>query len=151
MRLSPNFTYNELTESITADKHGIRNVPSERQLVNLRLLCNNVLEPVRSLLGVPVIITSGYRCLALNRLVGGARTSQHQKGEAADFVLRTIKLEDAFLKIVESDIPFDQIIFEFGDWIHISYSAKPRRQALIATRVNGKVKYSLFNRKLWNK
>jgi hypothetical protein len=151
MRLSPNFTYKEMTESMTADKHGIRNVPGERQLVNLRLLCNFVLEPVRTLLGVPVIVTSGYRCLALNRLVGGARTSQHQKGEAADFVLRTIKLQDAFIKIVESDIPFDQIIFEFGDWIHISYSAKPRRQALIATRVNGKVKYSLFNKKLWNK
>jgi hypothetical protein len=139
-----------MTESITAEKHGIINLPNARQLENLRLLCNNVLEPVRSLLGVPVIVTSGYRCLALNRLVGGARTSQHQKGEAADFVLRKIDLKDAFEKIVESNIPFDQIIFEFGDWIHISYSATPRRQALIATRANGKVKYSSFNKNTWN-
>lgn len=150
MKLSPNFTYIEMTESMTAEKHGIVNTPNARQLENLRLLCNNVLEPVRSLLGVHIIVTSGYRCLALNKLIGGARTSQHQKGEAADFVLRKIDLRDAFEKILESNIPFDQIIFEFEDWIHISYSATPRRQALIATRANGKVKYSSFNKNTWN-
>ena len=86
IELSPHFELREFTESATARKHGIVNEPTDEAVENLRALCVHTLEPLREALGLPIVITSGYRCRALNeRIVHHAVKSQHMNGEAADF------------------------------------------------------------------
>lgn len=128
------FTIKELTKSTTAQQKGIKNVPSKEQEQNLIALIENVLDPLREAYGKPIVVTSGYRCLALNKAVGGASNSQHMTGQAAD--IRTIedtkaenkKLFDLAQKL---KLPFDQLIDEHNlDWVHISYSNRNRRQVL---------------------
>ena len=117
--LSPHFTLSEFARSQTACLHGIPNVPTDEVIQNLRLLCEHVLEPLRQHLQVPVRITSGYRHPRVNRLVGGARQSQHQTGQAADFVVRKDLMPQAYMYIRDC-LPFDQLIME-RNWIHVSY------------------------------
>lgn len=123
------FTINELCKSETASKHKIDNTPSAEIITNLTLLVNNILDPLREAWGRPIIVTSGYRCKALNKIVGGVPTSQHQQGQAADISTGSIeenkKLFDLAIKL---KLPFDQIIDEYGyKWVHISYSPRNRR------------------------
>ncbi len=88
MILTPHFTLQEFTESATARKYGIDNTPPAEVVNNLRRLCKNTLEPLREALDMPVIITSGYRCKALNlRISCSSRKSQHMLGQAADFYI----------------------------------------------------------------
>jgi len=146
MQLSEHFTLSEMVRSANALKYGIKNVPNAQQVENLKLLCINVLEPVRSLVGAPVFVSSGFRCRELNRhkSIGGARNSQHQTGRAADISVKGLTSVQLFEMIVKSDIQFDQIIEEFGDWVHISFSTNPRRSMLIATKINNEVKYTKY-------
>jgi zinc D-Ala-D-Ala carboxypeptidase len=144
MRLSPNFTLEELCVSNTAARMGREIEPDAEITTNLISLCRNVLQPTRELLDTPVIINSGYRPEWLNRRIGGSKTSQHMAGStkpdrpeeaAVDFRLGTrskLSLYDAAQMIVESDIPVDQIILEFNSWIHISWSEEPRYEVLTA-------------------
>lgn len=123
------FTINELCRSETARKHKIDNTPSEAIIANLTALVDNILDPLREAWGRPIIVTSGYRCEALNKLVGGVPTSQHKQGQAADISAGSIednkKLFDLAIKL---KLPFDQIIDEYGyKWVHISYSSTRRR------------------------
>lgn len=123
------FTINELCKSETASKHKIDNTPSAEIIANLTALVDNVLDPLREAWGRPIIVTSGYRCEALNKLVGGVPTSQHKQGQAADISTGSIednkKLFDLAIKL---KLPFDQIIDEYGyKWVHISYSSTRRR------------------------
>lgn len=139
------FTITELTKSATAKRNGIDNKPSatvERKLV---ALIEKVLDPLREAYGAPIIVTSGYRCEKLNRLVSGAASSQHVKGEAVD--IRTVsdkpednkKLYDLILKL---KLPFDQLINEYGyDWVHVSFGSRHRRQKLRAVKRNGRTIY----------
>lgn len=105
-----------------------------------------LLEDVRALLGdKPIHVNSGYRSPAVNAKVKGAPTSQHMKGLAADFTPSDISILDAFHRIKESAVPYDQLILE-PTWIHISVSApgeQPRRQCLIARRGDGKMIYEV--------
>jgi hypothetical protein len=133
--LSPHFTLSEFTRSDTANKHGINNEPTElHELENMKALASRVLEPARQIIGRPLFITSGYRSPALNRIIGGARHSQHMLGEAADFVVKGVDMFDVALTLTALDtIPFDQLIFEnrykrvrvngnnWTQWIHISH------------------------------
>ena len=128
------FTIGELTESNTAKKYNIPNVPNQEQLTNMLHLIQYVLDPLRVSLGCPVYVSSGYRSPELNKKVGGSKTSQHCKGQAADLYLKgksNIAIAKALL-----DIPnWDQLIIERGSvnnpqWIHISWSSNPRRQIL---------------------
>jgi zinc D-Ala-D-Ala carboxypeptidase len=135
MRLSPNFTLEELCVSNTASRMGREIEPDEVIIANLTSLCRETLQPIRELLDVPVIINSGYRPEWLNRRIGGSKTSQHMKGQAVDFRLGSsikVSLYDAAQMIVESDIQYDQLILEFGEWIHISWSEAPRGEVLTA-------------------
>ena len=135
-QLSPNFTLEELIFSQTATRKGINNTPNDEQIASLTRLCNTILEPARTLLGVAFHIDSGFRCEALNTAVGGAPTSQHRLGLAADCIPQGIDLQQAFDTIRNSDIPFDQIIFECREWIHLGTCAEgsiPRHEALTAT------------------
>lgn len=135
MRLSQNFTLNELTYSDTAKKYKIDNTPSKEVIKNLGALVANVLQPLRDKLGKPIIITSGYRCSKLNSKIGGSNTSQHLTGQAADIIVRGMKVEDLYSFIKKSGIVYDQLIQEHSGnttWVHISYCTKlNRKQNLI--------------------
>lgn len=128
------FTLRELTKSDTAIRKGVKNVPSKSEEANLIVLVENILDPLREAYGKPIIVTSGYRCEELNRLIGGSKTSQHRSGQAVD--IRTVidtpeenkKLYDLIIKL---NLPFDQLIDEHNfDWVHVSYSPKHRKQIL---------------------
>lgn len=134
MNLSSNFTLHELTYSITANANGINNVPNQDVVKNLKALCEHVLQPLRNHLGVPVIVTSGYRSPILNKRIGGAPNSQHILGMAADFVTPQKDLKVSF-DYIKNYLEYDQLLYEHSKdgttWIHVSYKAAGnRRQAI---------------------
>ena len=141
MNLSPHFTLEELIASATAQKEGIDNTPSQGEIENLTRVAE-ILEEVRELLGdKPIGVSSGYRCIKLNRAIGSNDNSAHVTGCAADVKIKNMKLYDAAKKIVESKIQFDQLILE-PTWIHIGIApigGKYRRQVL--TTKTGKAPY----------
>jgi hypothetical protein len=149
MILSQNFTLQELTYSDTAIRKGMDNTPNEEQIENLRLVCNNILEPVRVHFKAPVVVSSGYRSVAVCEAVGSSAKSQHTKGQAADFEIFGIPNKDVADWIV-NNIDYDQCILEFWNenepnsgWVHCSFSsAGNRRQYLKAQKIDGKVVYS---------
>ena len=111
MKLTKHFTLEEFTRSSTAKARGIDNTVPEKLIPALRNLCERVLEPLREQVREPVIISSGYRCPALNKAVGGSDTSQHMKGEACDIYVEDVeKLRKWFAILMDGD--FDQLIFE---------------------------------------
>lgn len=123
MNLTQNFTLEELTSSATARIRQIENTPDEKQMANLKKLCENVLQPIREKYGKPIRITSGFRCEKLNKAVGGASSSQHLTGEAADMVCDdNNRLWNLICKMILSgDIKVGQLIDEKQlSWIHIS-------------------------------
>ena len=136
-RLTPHFTLEEFTFSQTAARKGIDNTPHEGILDNLCILANGM-EDVRNLLNAPIHVSSGYRCIELNDLLGSKRTSQHTQGLACDFTSNAYgSPQIIFADIISSDIRYDQLILEFDRWIHISFvedGGTPRKQALI---ING--------------
>ena len=129
--LSPHFKLHEFTKSATAEKHQLNNMPREEfELANLRALATNILEPARTIIGAPLVVTSGFRCATLNRLIGGAARSQHMLGEAADFIPKNMDVEEAALLLSsQPELPFDQLVYETRlrenaapmRWIHISH------------------------------
>jgi hypothetical protein len=149
MQLSENFTLNELIYSDTAIRKSISNDPNEEQINNLKLLCKNILEPVRGNFNSPVIINSGYRSPEVCLAVGSTIKSQHTKGQAADFEIVGTANKDLADWIV-SNLDYDQCILEFWNekepnsgWVHCSYSSSDnRKQYLKAQRIDGKIVYS---------
>lgn len=137
MKLTENFSLKEFTFSPTAIKNGIKNDPSELVIKNLKSVCENVLQPLRDYLGEPIEITSGYRAINLNKIIGGAKSSQHLHGQAVDF--KCNDMAKAF-KYITENLEYDQIIWEFGDlnepdWIHVSYvNGSNRKNRLRAYR-----------------
>lgn len=127
MRISKNFTLEELTASATAKAKGIMNNPGQTDLVNLCGLVHNVLQPLRDWWGKEVKIGSGYRSLALNRAVGGVSNSQHMKGEAADLCIDgDIQKGKSWFQFIKQHCEFDQLIWERNPktgayWVHVSY------------------------------
>lgn len=127
------------------------NTPPAEALAKLRAVVDNVLDPLREAIGMPITITSGYRSPEVNRAIGGSKTSQHMLGEAVDFVCKD--MASAFAYILKH-LPYDQLIWEFGtdaqpDWIHVSYRAdgRNRRQALRASKTPaGKTYYTAYNK-----
>ena len=142
MQLSKNFSLKELTASQTADRHGISNNPSEDHMDNLKRLCDNVLQKVRDHYGKVVSVSSGYRSPELCEAIGSKSTSQHTKGEAADFELPNISNLQVALWI-QNNCDFDQLILEFwkeedndpnSGWVHCSYvDGSNRKQVLTYT------------------
>lgn len=142
MKLSNNFTLQEMLKSQTASRHGIVNTPNNIHIENMRALAENVLQPVRDHFGM-TNINSGFRCLELNRRLGSKDTSQHTSGEAADIeCFGTSNM--ALAQWIRDNLEFDQLILEFwypdeGDdsgWIHVSYKAdgENRNQVLTINR-----------------
>jgi hypothetical protein len=123
-----------MTASQTASRCSIDNDPTDQQLVELTRTCQ-MLELVRALFGQPILISSGYRCEALNEECGGSENSQHCLGQAADFTSPAAGTPREICERIVADgmIPFDQLILEYGDWVHISQPGignQPRRQVL---------------------
>jgi hypothetical protein len=140
--LSDHFSLDEFTASQEATRHGINNKPIDKVVENLRMLAA-LLEQVRELLGGGAIrISSGYRSLALNRHIGSSDSSAHVRGWAADFTCPSFGKPIAVAKkIAESNLKFDQLIYE-GTWIHISCDPQNRRQLLTARFKDGHTYYT---------
>jgi zinc D-Ala-D-Ala carboxypeptidase len=134
MRLTANFTLEELTASGTAARLGIDNTPDDVQLSNLRRLAY-MLQELRNMFDAPIFINSGFRNKELNRACGSKDTSQHMKGCASDIRVSGYTPREAVKKIIDSGIPYDQVICEYDSWVHISVpneaGKKPRKNALI--------------------
>ena len=156
MRLSKNFTLEELTHSNTALRRGIDNTPSKENIFKLRLLATEFLQVLRDRLG-PLRVTSGYRSPELCVVLGSKITSQHTKAEAIDLqYVKRGQMDNLMIyqALIDSALEFDQCILEFGDstetsdpmrpaWVHLSLKIKDnRRQILVAYKdENNKTKY----------
>ena len=131
MKLSKNFSLEEMCRSNTASVRGLPNVPNAEQIKNLQHLCENVLQPLRDHLGKPVVINSGFRSQAVNMAVGGAKNSQHTKGEAADIKCKDFPFAKKIYAWIMDNLKFDQVILERKGnavWVHVSYCAGKNRQ-----------------------
>jgi zinc D-Ala-D-Ala carboxypeptidase len=134
MNLTPHFTLEEMERSQAAIRHGIINKADARQTKALTDLCLNVLEPLRTLVGKSINVQSGFRNPSVNSIVGGSATSQHMKGEAADINVEGMTPAELFSLIKNSTLPYDQLIDEFSSWVHVSYKATQRHQAMLARK-----------------
>ena len=142
MNLTEHFTLKELTKSQTSERLGIDNQPDSEQMLKLRLLCSNILEPIREAFNIPFTPSSGFRSYDLNAKIGGSFNSQHCRGEAADIELPGVSnLELAFW--IKDNINFDQVILECWDgtpesgWIHVSFATQPRFDILTFNKKQG--------------
>lgn len=133
MKLSPHFTLQELTNSATATKQALDNTPTLKEVERLQILCIFLLEPLRKHTGKPVRITSGFRCKALNKAVGGVADSYHVKGMAADIEVSNEKTAESWARFLNTLFYCDQVIYERRgktQWLHIGWSYAPRHQFL---------------------
>lgn len=138
MKLSAYFTLSEMIQSGYATRHGIDNTPNAEAMANLRYTAEQ-LDRVRSLLGVPVLVSSGYRCEKVNTAINGSKNSQHLRGQAVDFTAPSFGSPEQIAKaIANSHIPFDQLILEYGAWVHVSFTKNPRGQILTIDRTGTK-------------
>lgn len=129
MNITKNFTLKELTKTST----GITNEPNKQELQALIQLSGNVLQPLRDKYGKPITVNSGFRSYAVNQAVGGAKGSQHAKGEAADLTTGTKEGNKQLFEIIKKELEFDQLINEYDySWVHVSYTVnrKNRNQIL---------------------
>ena len=128
-QLSKYFTLKEMIFSDYAKRHKIDNTPDAKILAKLTITAKK-LDAVRELLNTPIIVTSGYRCLKVNKGIGSSDTSQHVKGEAVDFEAIAYTPRQIWAMIKLSNIDYDQLILEYDDWVHISFKdANNRKQA----------------------
>ena len=149
MKLTANFSLEELTKSETALRFDLDNEPNDEQLANLVALCECVLQPVRDHFGKGVKVNSGLRTPEVNAKVGGSKTSDHTRGMAADIEIPGVANADLAQFILDSGMEFRQLILEFytpgipdSGWVHVSYNpADNKKQVLTATKQNGKTVY----------
>lgn len=123
-----NFTISELIKSDTAEKNRINNTPDINSLDNLLELIFYVLQPLRDKLKKPIVITSGFRSVKVNELVGGVDNSQHLYGQAADITVNGMSAAQLFDFVKSSDIEYDQCINEYNSWVHVSYNKGHNRK-----------------------
>lgn len=138
MDLTNHFTLEEMLASQYASRNSIKEqfAPPIQVIDNLKELCENILQPLRGQVGA-IHVSSGYRCEAVNKSIGGKPNSQHLTGMAADIQYPSLSNAYIFHKIIEMNLPFDQLIWEFGNeespaWVHVSYNPNkaPRKQVL---------------------
>lgn len=148
MNLTKNFTVSEMTKSETALRLGLDNQPDETQLANLKVLAEKVLQPVRDHFASGVKVNSALRVPAVNSAVGGAKTSDHCKGQAADIEIPGVA-NGVLAQWIADNLKFTQLILEFytqgvpdSGWVHVSYVPDNlKKQVLTATKENGKTVY----------
>ena len=150
--ISKHISYKEAVYSRTAQRRDIYNHPENDQADNMRLIAEQVFEPLRSWVGGPIKINSFFRSPELNTAIGGSTKSQHCQGQAID-------LDDTFgratnaemYEFIKENLDFDQMIWEFGDndnpdWVHVSYVSedKNRNRCLKAYKQHNKTKYAVI-------
>jgi zinc D-Ala-D-Ala carboxypeptidase len=150
--ISAHVSMREGIHSATATRRDLDNTPNEEQIANMKMVAEKVFEPLREWVGGPIKVNSFFRGLPLNTAIGGAKSSQHMKGQAMD-------LDDTFghktnaemYHYIKDNLDFDQLIWEFGDdknpnWIHVSYVSpeKNRNRCLLAYKKDGKSKYKVI-------
>jgi len=148
MKLSPNFSLNELTQSETALRKGLNNEPTQEVISALQLLVVNVLQPIRDHYAKGVKVNSGYRSPQVNASVGGSLTSDHCKGQAADIEIPGVANAD-LAQYIADNFDFTQLILEFytqgipdSGWVHVSYDSNNlKRQVMTAVRQSGRTVY----------
>ena len=148
MKLSPNFSLSELTKSQTATRKGIDNTPSPTHQDNLKSLCTSILQPIRDHFSQVVTVSSGYRSEKLCLAIGSKITSQHAKGQAADFEIFGVSNKE-LADYINEHLEYDQLILEYwkesdpnSGWVHCSYSkGNNRNQYLKAFKIHGATKY----------
>jgi len=148
MQLTKNFSLQEMIKSETALRHGLDNTPGDDEIQNLRTLCEKVLQPIRDGYGRGVKVNSGFRHPEVNAAVGGSKTSDHCRGQAADIEIPGVANGD-LAQWIADNLSYTQLILEFytpgvpdSGWVHVSYdAANLKKQQLTAMRENGKVVY----------
>ena len=148
MQLTNNFSLAEMVKSDTALRHDMDNTPGETEIANLKRLAEKVLQPVRDYFKTGVKVNSGYRHPEVNAKVGGSKTSDHCRGQAADIEIPGVPNADLAQWITEN-LDFTQVILEFytqgvpdSGWVHVSYDPQNlKKQALTAVKQNGKTVY----------
>lgn len=141
MNISKHITLLEATKSQTATRSGIVNTPNEVQLEAMRLVAEVCFEPIREHFGIPLIVSSFFRCEALNKAVGGSKTSQHCKGEAIDIDADGSSVTNKqIFEWAKANLKFDQLINEYPDetgnpaWVHISFSKHGNRNQVLTVK-----------------
>ena len=147
-QLSKNFSLSELTKSETALRHDMDNTPGAAEIANLKLLAEKVLQPIRDHYAKGVKVNSGFRHPDVNAKVGGSRTSDHCKGQAADIEIPGVPNAE-LAEWIKDNLSFTQLILEFytsgvpdSGWVHVSYNPDNlKKQAMTATKKDGKTVY----------
>ena len=149
MKLTENFSLNELTKSQTAERKGIDNTPSAEHQENLKSLCEMILQPIRDHFGQVVSVSSGYRSPELCVAIGSSTKSQHASGCAAAFEIFGVSNKE-LADYIDQNLDYDQLILEYwkgedepnSGWVHCSYTnGNNRKQYLRAYKANGSTKY----------
>ncbi len=149
MKLTENFSLNELTKSQTAERKGIDNTPSAEHQENLKSLCEMILQPIRDHFGQVVSVSSGYRSPELCVAIGSSTQSQHAKGQASDFEIFGVSNKE-LADWIDENLDYDQLILEYwkgedepnSGWVHCSFNTQGnRKQYLRAYKENGSTKY----------
>ena len=151
-RISKHISYKEAVKSNTAMRLNIDNTPGAYEITNMNGIAHNIFEPLREWVGGPIKINSFFRCVELNKAIGGSSKSQHCQGRAIDIDdTYGHKTNAEMYEWIKENLDFDQMIWEFGteknpDWVHISYVSpnENRNRCLKAERVNGKAVYSII-------
>ena len=149
MKLTENFTLSEMVKSETALRHGLDNTPGDTEIANLKRLAENVLQPIRNHYKTGVKVNSGFRHPNVNAAVGGSKTSDHCRGQAADIEIPGVA-NAALAEWISKNLKFTQLILEAytkgipdSGWVHVSYNPDNLKcEVLTATFVNGKAQYS---------
>ena len=152
MSISKHISNKEGVYSRTALRLGIENKPNNEQLANMKLLAEEVFEPLRAYVGGPIKINSFFRSPELNKAIGGSVKSQHCHGQAIDIDDTFGRCTNAEMyEFIKKHLDFDQMIWEFGDennpdWVHVSYVSEKqnRNRCLQAYKENGKTKYKVI-------
>ena len=139
-RISKHISYKEAVGSDYAKQKGISNKPNEEQVENMKLLAEEVFEPLREWVDAPIKVNSMFRSLELNTALKGSKTSSHMNGEAMDITSMGGKSNLEMFHYIKDNLCFDQLIWEFGKepkWLHISYNKDNNRKQVLVTKKRG--------------
>ena len=139
-RISKHISYKEAVGSNYAKQKGIKNKPNEEQVENMKLLAEEVFEPLREWVDAPIKVNSMFRSLELNTALKGSKTSSHMKGEAMDITSMGGKSNLEMFHYIKDNLCFDQLIWEFGSepkWLHVSFNKDNNRQQVLVTKKRG--------------
>jgi len=133
--ISKHITFLEATQSPTATKRGIKNIPNPDELDSMKLVANLVFEPLREWYNEPIDINSFFRNEALNHAVGGVKSSQHRLGKAIDIDAGSVAENKKLFDWIKENVEFDQLIWEKGGaWVHVSYNKDKNRKQVLSIK-----------------